>query len=256
MNEDITQTFIYQVGGVLGDLAFLGVGVFVLSYGFFFRWFDTNAGRSIMSFAASIAAITLLGVIFRNVGFFPGYDVVRFFLYLIAFLSCWGMVFTLWYTRYHREHITVAPRHFIRTESLTVNMNDRIIAYIRTGTPAAVGAFLTWLISRIPAVADWLVILDGQLAELFGGLDVTVSGLLTAIVFGLVTTGYYAAARWLGAKFPAVEKWLLGRSAIPVYLTPQNAETVTETVPVPEERKASVTFGEDVVITEGPDQTK
>lgn len=255
----MTFTDFFQTAGTfLANFALLGGFLFVVSYGLFFRWYETAAGRSVMAFASSIVALSILSAIFRVVEDRDSgvYVAVRFVILLFVASACWGLLVTLWHTRYKRENFNAAPRHFTRTENLTVNMNDRIIAYIRTGTPAAVGAFLTWLISRIPAVADWLVILDGQLADLFGGLDVTVSGLLTAIVFGLVTTGYYAAARWLGAKFPAVEKWLLGRSAIPVYLTPQNAETVTETVPVPAERKASVTFGEDVVITEGPDQTK
>lgn len=248
---DVTQTFAYIIGGILGDLAFLGVAVFVFSYGLFFRWTETDAGKSIMAFASSIAAITLLGVIFRYVGMFPGYEWIRFFLYLVAFLACWGMVFTLWVTRYKREHINIQPRTFARTESFTVNNNDRIISYIRTGVPGLIGVLLTYLVSRIPAVADILTTIDAHLA-LLGFAGATVNGLLVAGGTALAITGYYALARWLGEKYPALEKWLLGRSAVPVYLQPKQAEIVTENVPVPEERKASVTFGEDVVISEDP----
>lgn len=94
-----------------------------------------------------------------------------------------------------------------------MTISDRIAALIRTLVPALYGVAITWAVGRFPAVQDILHWLSTTL-----GTDVS-----AAIEFGitaLVIAGYYAAARALGAKFPALEKWLLGSSLIPVYTPP------------------------------------
>jgi len=104
----------------------------------------------------------------------------------------------------------------MREKEIVLTVNDKLLAVIRTGVPAAIGALLAWLIGRIPAVADVIAGVDGFLSTSgFGG--VTVLGLLQAVVLGLVIAAYYWAARELGARFPALEKWLLGSSVVPDY---------------------------------------
>lgn len=125
---------------------------------------------------------------------------------------------------------------------------DRIIAYIRTGFPALVGMFITWLVSKIPAIADWLTFVDAQLTAL-GFVGVTVNGLLVAGGTAGIIFLYYAAARWLGAKFPPLEKWLLGRSAVPVYVkSGAEADVVQAAVPDPDSREATQSYSDGVII--------
>lgn len=93
-----------------------------------------------------------------------------------------------------------------------MTVQDRITALIRTLVPALYGVGITWLIGRFPAVQD-------VLAWLSATVGVDVSALISLALTALVIAGYYWLARTLGARFPALEKWLLGRSAIPVYKT-------------------------------------
>lgn len=90
---------------------------------------------------------------------------------------------------------------------------DRITALIRTLVPALYGVGLAWLIGRFPAVQDGL-------AWLSQTIGVDASAAISLALTALVIAGYYWVARKLGAKFPALEKWLLGRSVVPVYKTP------------------------------------
>lgn len=87
---------------------------------------------------------------------------------------------------------------------------DRIIALIRTVVPALYGSVLAWLIGKVPAVADAFAWLSATFEQ-----DV-VAAFESAFVV-LIIAGFYAAARWAGARWPWLEKWLLGRSLVPVY---------------------------------------
>lgn len=84
------------------------------------------------------------------------------------------------------------------------------IAYIRTYAPIIAGAVLTWLIASVPAVADAVTAIDRYL-----GIDRTA---ITVAGAGIIMAIYYALARWLGKRWPTVEKWMLGSSAKPVYV--------------------------------------
>lgn len=111
---------------------------------------------------------------------------------------------------------------------------DQIIAVIRTGVPALVGSLLAFLIAHVPFVAAAIAWADAQLKGY--GLPGVVL-VLQALVVALVVTGYYWLARRIGARWPSVEKWLLGRSARPVYsapaVTPERTTTIL-TSPKPE----------------------
>ncbi len=91
-------------------------------------------------------------------------------------------------------------------------IRERFAALIRTIVPALYGVGISWLVSRFPAVQDAL----DWLSETVGA---DVSAAISLAVTALVIGAYYWAARKLGAKFPALEKWLLGSSLVPVYPT-------------------------------------
>lgn len=88
---------------------------------------------------------------------------------------------------------------------------DRIIALIRTLVPSLYGVALAWVIGRFEWVQDALTWLTEQLGQ---DVSTLIQGVLVAVVIG----GYYWVARKLGARFPWLERWLLGRSLIPVYV--------------------------------------
>lgn len=127
--------------------------------------------------------------------------------------------------------------------------SDLILGTIRTGVPGAVGAFLAWLVAQIPAVADYIAMTEAQLATL-GFAGTSVEGLLSAAIIGLIIAAYYWAVRKIGAKYPSVEKWLLGSAKQPVYFTPADAHIVTDSIPVPESREAVQTAGDSVIVAE------
>lgn len=88
-------------------------------------------------------------------------------------------------------------------------------AYIRTYVPLLVGMALGWLITHVPAVADGISWLDANLPD---GFDWRTA--MNAVAIAGVTAAYYWIARQLGRRWPAVEKWLLGSSATPIYTVP------------------------------------
>lgn len=104
-----------EVAKVLGDilinLSLVGVLVFVLSYGVFFRWTSTGAGRSIMAFATSLVALSGVSFAVRLLERTPAVEWFRTGAMLFVFLACWGMVIVLWRTRNRDMHAApVKPR--------------------------------------------------------------------------------------------------------------------------------------------------
>lgn len=87
--------------------------------------------------------------------------------------------------------------------------------YIRTYTPIAIGAILGWLIATYTVVADAIIWLDTNVAVLLPGTNWR--ELLNAAAIATVTALYYWGARQIGRRWPSIEKWLLGSSAVPLY---------------------------------------
>lgn len=107
-----------------------------------------------------------------------------------------------------------------------MTINDKLIALIRTGVPALIGAFLAWLIARIPAVAEVIAALDAVLTQAdFAG--VTVLGLLQAIAIAAVIALYYWTAGKLSERFPVLRKWLQGSSLTPTYIDARESGVIT-----------------------------
>lgn len=116
---------------------------------------------------------------------------------------------------------------------------DQIIAVIRTGVPALVGSLLAFVIAHVPFVASAIAWTDAQLSGY--GLPGVVL-VLQALIVALIVAGYYWLARRVGARWPAVEKWLLGRSATPLYHRPAvTAERTVQIIPGATLRTAAVT---------------
>lgn len=105
---------------------------------------------------------------------------------------------------------------------------DLIIATIRTAVPGALGWLLAQLVALIPAVADVLAYVDGVLAAT--GIGATAAKLLEAAAIAGAIAAYYWVARKLGARFPVLERWLLGRSATPLYVDPAKGGIVPAVV--------------------------
>lgn len=74
-----------------------------------------------------------------------------------------------------------------------MNLSDDITRAIRTGVPVVVGVFVAWLASSLHIVI-------GPSSE---------AGLVV-VATGAAISGYYALARLIEAKWPAVGKYLLG----------------------------------------------
>lgn len=127
--------------------------------------------------------------------------------------------------------------------------SDRFIATIRTYVPAAVGAFIAWLVTKIPAVADVLTAIDNEIQRA-GLVGFTAMGIIQSLALAGVIALYYWLVRVISPKYPWVEKWLLGSANLPVYFRPGDAKTVTEAIPAPVERDAQKTAGASVVVEE------
>lgn len=91
-----------------------------------------------------------------------------------------------------------------------MTVQDRFIALIRTVVPYLWSAAIAFLVGRFPVAQDVINWLNE-----FSGQDVTAA--LGLFLVGLVLAGYYWAARWAGARWPILEKWLIGRSVVPSY---------------------------------------
>lgn len=81
-----------------------------------------------------------------------------------------------------------------------MNLNDTVVSYIRTYTPALIGL-----------VAGWLV-----------GLGLPVTGDaregVTALASGAFIAAWYAGVRWAESRWPRAG-WLLGVARTPAYPT-------------------------------------
>lgn len=107
-----------------------------------------------------------------------------------------------------------------RFAAVSLTPNDRAVATIRTAVPGAVGYLIATLVASVPAVGDGIAWFDENLsAILFGAPLLTV---LQSAAVGAAIAAYYWVARWVGARYPWVEAFLLGSSKTPVYT--ENAE--------------------------------
>lgn len=87
---------------------------------------------------------------------------------------------------------------------------------LRTFIAALVGVLITRIAAAVPAIAAGLAWVDGVFAEAgFAGLSTLV--LVQSAVTAGVILAYQKIAQWLGDRWPAAEKWMLGSEARPSY---------------------------------------
>jgi hypothetical protein len=92
---------------------------------------------------------------------------------------------------------------------------DRIVGTIRTAVPGAVGYLIASLVAANPQVGEWIAWFDENLSQLLFGAPLLV--VLQTAAVGAATAAYYYLVRWVGDRFPAVEKWFLGSGKKPSY---------------------------------------
>ena len=74
-----------------------GAIVFTVSYGAFFSWRKTEAGRSLFYVFCAIDALFINNALASFLGIdYPGRDVVRFVILTAVTLTMWRLVFVLW----------------------------------------------------------------------------------------------------------------------------------------------------------------
>lgn len=206
----------------LRNLALIGATAFVITYGVFFKWWVRTAGQAIIGFTSGIVALTFLNFLDTTFGDNLAYESLRLIVMGGIFVASWGLLLTL----FRKQPEELERELFLTTqkEKKRMTTNDRILATIRTFTPAVVGAFLAWLVGKIPAVADWLTSIDAVLAQAdFAGA--TAEGILTALAIGGFTALYYWLVRVLSPRWPWLEA-LLGSKKTPVFLKPDEGEKV------------------------------
>lgn len=82
-------------------------------------------------------------------------------------------------------------------------------AHIRTVVPAFVGTGLSWLLVHVSFASTWFTKFDAVNPHWRGWVA---TGVTTATIFV-----YYSVSRFLGKKYPFLEKLLLGSSQTPTY---------------------------------------
>ncbi|MBL5975385.1 MAG: hypothetical protein D3X82_16955 [Candidatus Leucobacter sulfamidivorax] len=88
---------------------------------------------------------------------------------------------------------------------------------IRTFIAAAVGVLIVRLVGAVPALADALAWTDQLFADM-GYAGLSALALVQAAVIAGVILLYQKLAQWLGDRWPAAERWMLGSDARPHYI--------------------------------------
>lgn len=106
----MTEQLLYDIGDILMSVATLGVLVFALSYGVFFRWRRTAAGRSLMYFVLALLAWAAQSTAARLFdGIYLGRAGLRIIVYTGILLTVWRLVYTLWRSWRHTPQ-PIEPR--------------------------------------------------------------------------------------------------------------------------------------------------
>lgn len=85
------------LGDVILIAAAIGATVFAISYGSFFNWRRTEAGRALMYFVLSLIAVFVNNTAARLMGTdYPYREWVRLAVYIVVAWTIWRLVFVLW----------------------------------------------------------------------------------------------------------------------------------------------------------------
>lgn len=106
----MTEQLLYDIGDLIMVGSMVGAVVFAFSYGGFFNWKKTAAGRSLMGFVVALVAWAGLSTFTRLIDEYWGRPLIRVIVFAAIFCGIWGMVFTLWrYWRHTPQQIEPRP---------------------------------------------------------------------------------------------------------------------------------------------------
>lgn len=92
-------------------VAGIGAIVFAISYGVFFDWRRTQAGRSLMYFVLSLVALFLLNALGRwTGGAYFARDFIRIAIYTALVFTMWRLVIVLWLSWHRTGRFVIEPR--------------------------------------------------------------------------------------------------------------------------------------------------
>lgn len=106
---------------------------------------------------------------------------------------------------------------------MTQTTSDKRTQDRRTIIAALVAVLVARLVAQVPAIAAALAWVDDLVSEA-GIVSVPALALLQAIVIAIVILLYQRIAQWLGDRWPAVERIMLGSDARPHYVPRYAAE--------------------------------
>lgn len=86
---ELTDLEIY-LGGI-------GAIVFAVSYGVFFNWRKTEAGKALMHFVLSLVSLFILSVLSALFGDYPFRHDLRLLVYAGVAITVWRLVWVLWH---------------------------------------------------------------------------------------------------------------------------------------------------------------
>lgn len=82
------DTLWFDAGTALLILAAIALFIFPIRYGTSAAWWKTLAGRALLFRNTAICGVILMSLSWAIFGFYPGFDVVRFFISLILAVAC------------------------------------------------------------------------------------------------------------------------------------------------------------------------
>ena len=96
---------------------------------------------------------------------------------------------------------------------------DKIVAWIRTVSPAVAGWVIALVVTQFPTFAELLDKLSSE-------WRLIVYGLIASALTGI----YYAFARWAEGRWPSIGLWLLGSAKQPSYASTDPPSTTVTNV--------------------------
>lgn len=92
----MTEQLIYDIGDLVMSLSMVVALIFAFSYGAFFNWRSTSAGRSLMYFVLALVLWAGLSTFTRFIPDYWGRPYIRLAVYLVIFITITHLVVTLW----------------------------------------------------------------------------------------------------------------------------------------------------------------
>lgn len=105
----MTEETLFMIGDWLMLISIVATAVFIASYGIFFAWRRTPAGKSLMYVALSLLAWEIQTFVSRMDPDYTGRALIRVIVYALVAVTVWRLVVTLWRSWKHTP-FEVEPR--------------------------------------------------------------------------------------------------------------------------------------------------